>query len=310
MENLKIALFGQFQISYNNIALPHLKNRKAQELFAYLLLYREQRHHREFLANLIWEDTNQIQAKNYLRKTIWQLQSILNELDETLSDELLQVDDEWITINPKANLNLDVAQFEEAFTRTQDLSGKKIDSGQLLAVESAIKLYRGNLLEGWYQDWCLFERERFQQMYLGMLDKLMDCCEAHGEWERGLMYGSLILRYDNARERTHRRLMRLFYLSRDRTAALRQFERCKEALQSELGVAPSRLTMKLYRQICKDPITVPRSTILDALMSEETDQSLPGMLIQLDELNRTLARVQNQVDFQIKKIEAILNEPH
>ncbi len=62
-------------------------------------------------------------------------------------------------------------------------------------------LYRGDLLEGWYQEWCLFERERLQNAYMLMLDKLMGYCEAHSEYEQGLVYGDLILRLDHASER-------------------------------------------------------------------------------------------------------------
>jgi len=39
-------------------------------------------------------------------------------------------------------------------------------------------------------------------MYLSMLDKLLDHCEAAGEYEAGVAYGELILRHDRARERT------------------------------------------------------------------------------------------------------------
>jgi len=309
MDILQISLFGKFRVLYHSELLDIMKQRKVQELLAYLLIYRGQQHHRESLANLIWENTNPTQSKNYLRKTIWQLQSALNEIEGGLSDHILQVTDEWVRVNPEANLELDVARFEESFSHIQDVSGKNFDVSVFHVIEEAIQLYQGNLLEGWYQDWCLFERERLQQIYLHMLDKLMDCCEVHQEWERGLMYGALILRTDLARERTHRRMMRLHYLARDRTAAIRQFERCKEALQTELGVEPSRLTMKLYRQICRDPITIPRSALLDAMTGENSKQILPGMLVQLEELNRTLSKVQNQVDYQIKKIEALLNEP-
>lgn len=41
-------------------------------------------------------------------------------------------------------------------------------------------------------------------MYLAMLDKLIVYCEAHHKYEAGLACGNRILRYDRARERTHR----------------------------------------------------------------------------------------------------------
>jgi DNA-binding SARP family transcriptional activator len=121
-------------------------------------------------------------------------------------------------------------------------------------LQNAVDLYRGDLLEGWYQDWCLFERQRLLNMYLAMLDKLMGYCEAHQEYESGILYGMRILRYDQAQERTHRRLMRLHYLTGDRTAALRQYESCVAALKEDFGVGPARRTVALYEQIRSDQI--------------------------------------------------------
>jgi DNA-binding SARP family transcriptional activator len=46
--------------------------------------------------------------------------------------------------------------------------------------------------------------------------------------------------------------MRLYYRAGDRTAALRQFERCITALCEELDVRPGKRTLVLYDQIRKD----------------------------------------------------------
>jgi len=40
-------------------------------------------------------------------------------------------------------------------------------------LQEAVRLSYADLLEGWYQDWCLYERERLQNIYLLILDKLM-----------------------------------------------------------------------------------------------------------------------------------------
>ena len=131
-----------------------------------------------------------------------------------------------------------MAEFEQAFNLTRGTPGRQLDAQNVQILQNAVELYRGDLLEGWYQDWCLFERERLQNMYLTMLDKLIDYSEANELYEAGLAYGAHILRHDRARERTHRRLMRLHYLARDRTEALRQYERCVSSLDKELGVEP------------------------------------------------------------------------
>jgi len=46
--------------------------------------------------------------------------------------------------------------------------------------------------------------------------------------------------------------MRLLYLAGDRTGALRQFERCRNALSDELGVAPGQRIRALYERIRAD----------------------------------------------------------
>jgi DNA-binding SARP family transcriptional activator len=98
----------------------------------------------------------------------------------------------------------------------------------------------------------LEDREALQTMYLALLDKLSSHAEAYGDFELGIDYGRRGLRLDRARESTHRRLMRLLYLSGDRIGAIRQFERCRQALADDLSVQPSQATVALYDQIRSD----------------------------------------------------------
>ena len=146
-----------------------------------------------------------------------------------------------------------MALFEQAFSLVREVAGHQLDAAQAQTLGQAIQLYHGDLLEGWKKDWCLCERERLQTNYLIMLDKMIGYCEAHEKYgQNGLAYGLRVLRYDPMREYTRRRLMHLHYLAGDRTAALRQYEHCVGALNEELGVKPSRLTVALYDQIRLD----------------------------------------------------------
>src|SRR6185436_8118355 len=152
----------------------------------------------------------------------------------------------------------------------------------------AVEFYRGDLLEGCYQDWCLYERELLQNKYLPILDKLLGYCLVHQEFDAGQRYGGLILRYDRARERTHQLLMRLHFLAGDRTGALRQYERCVVALREELGVQPDRRTVALYEEIRGSQGNVS----LDGMLTIDAATSLPEVLCMLKQLQAMLARVQ------------------
>ena len=230
MNKLNIYLFGKFSVSFKGQNLAGFEARKMQELLFYILLHRDHPHPREIVADLLWSDVSTAKSKNYLRKVLWQLQATLSSKVDPNFANVLLVEPDWIQFNQDAHIWLDVVNFEQAYILTQGRPGIELDSHSAQILQNAVDLYRGELLEGWYLDWCLYERERLQYMYLAMLDKLMAYCEAHHHYETGISYGIRTLRYDRARERTHRRLMRLQYLAGDRTSALRQYERCLSAL--------------------------------------------------------------------------------
>lgn len=251
VNNLRIALFGKFRLSGDGGELIGLEQARVQELFCYLLIHRGRHHSRELLASLLWGDQPTQQARRYLSKALWQLQAALSQAMPNPQD-LLQVDLDWLHLNQPAGVWLDVSVFEQAYQRVRDLPGASLTCEDFASLQEVVDLYAGDLLEGWFHDWCLCERERLQHIYLVMLEKMMRYCEAHHQYEAGQHYGYWILRVDRAREQTHRQLMRLFYLAGDRTAALRQYRQCCAVLHQELDVEVSTRTRQLYQQICAD----------------------------------------------------------
>jgi len=309
MSTLKIHLFGKFCVRRNEQVLDGFDARKIQELFCYLLLHRDHSLPRETLASILWPETTTTQSKKNLRQALWQLQSALGSQNEPTNDRLLLVDPDWVQLNSEADLWLDVAEFEQVFNLVQKTPGQEIDNPTAQLLQDTVQLYQGPLLEGWYQDWCLLERERLQSMYLAMLDKLMSFTEAHCDYETGLLYGMRIMCYDRARERTHRRMMRLYYLLGDRAEALRQYERCAAALDEELGISPSKSTQALFKQIQADQLDEPSPipTLVDTSPEVPTPQLLE-VLGRLSQVQRSLTELQNQVQQSIQMVETALHD--
>ncbi|GAB4525642.1 MAG: hypothetical protein OHK0046_41660 [Anaerolineae bacterium] len=230
-----------------------METNKRQELLGYLLVYRQRPHHREHLANLFWGSTNSTtQSKKYLRQALWQLSSDFEGC--SLDKHLLLMDTDWVGINPEARFSLDIADFEEIHQQVRNIKGEELVTSHVQALKGAVQLYRGHLLETSYQDWCIYERERFFRMYLIMLFKLMTYSRHKGDYESGILYGTEMLRHDAAQENTHRQLMLLYYLSGNRTAAIRQYDICVEALRRELDVEVSKRTSMLYEKIKSDQL--------------------------------------------------------
>jgi DNA-binding SARP family transcriptional activator len=296
MAKLEVHLFGRFGVRRNGQSLDGLDACKIQELFSYLLLHRKTIHSREMLASLLWEDCTTAQSKKYLRQALWQLQAVLADSDGgPEEDRILLVNSDWLQLNPKANLWLDVAVFEQTFALIQGVIAGDLGGQEVQAIQCAVELYTNHLLEGWYREWCIYERERFQTMLVMMLDKLMAYCERNNQYEMGLGYGLRILQYDGARERTHRQMMRIYYLAGDRTAALRQYQRCVEALAEDLGVKPERQTVTLYEQICADQ----RENLTQSLETAQAGHTVAAATLMkalnlINQLQNLLVEIQQQ----------------
>jgi DNA-binding SARP family transcriptional activator len=303
MSGFRVRLFGKFSVEYNDQKIEGIRGRKVQELFSYLLLFRNHVQSRESLCEHLWENQTPTQSKKYLRQTLWRLQSVLKNTTHSLKPEVL-ADDDWMQINPSAVYWLDVAEFEQASKSVNGKHVRELTPANFKAIQSAINLYKGDLLDGWYQDWCLFERERYQVMYLMLLDKLVEYCETHGDYGAGLLYGAEILRHDHAYERAHRHMMRLYSLAGDRTQALRQYERCTVALRIELDVGPSKQTKELYEQIRSGAFD---SSAFDGAkaLTEPVGRAtpLPDMLDQLERFSDELNRIQFQIKKEIAALE-------
>ena len=307
MNALQIKLFGKICVQQDGQQVTAL-SAKTQELLCYLLLQKERAHTREALSDLLWPEASCTAAKKYLRQTLWQLQAVLEgpaACESSDGEALLILNPGWIRLNPTAPLHLDVYDFERAFMLCRDLSGHDLTDPQADMLATAIGLYQGDFLETWYQDWCIYERERLQLTYLGMLEKLMGYCEAHQQYAEGLAYGQRILRYDPARECTHRQLMRLYYLAGDRTGALHQFERCASALTKEFNLRPAQETVALCEEIRADQVLV-NNRLHNPGQGTAAIEPSYDLHQQLVDIQTCLLKFQNQVQQELASIRQAL----
>jgi len=245
-------LFGRFRVERDGVPVRGLPCGKSQELLAYLLVHRDRPHRREAVADELWGDSAAGDLRKVMRQALWHLQSAFGGGRRPVES----LGGDWIGIRGGVDLWLDLDLFEAAWREIETVPGSALSAATSERVRRVVELCRGELLDGNDWEWCRFERERLHDLFCAMVAKLMAWCEASGAHATGLRLGTDLLRSDRACERTHRSLMRLHALAGDRTGALRQYQRCSDALREELGVAPGKATRDLLVTIREDrPVT-------------------------------------------------------
>jgi DNA-binding SARP family transcriptional activator len=252
---LHIQLLGDFRLTYDDELLTDVNTPRLQSLLAYLLLHRDAPQSRHRLAFLFWPDSPEDQALTNLRNLLYRLRQGLPD-----ADRFLHVDRKTLQWRPTSCYDLDVARFEEALNRADEilnegqlpgsppLQGTRGEEAQE-ALERAVAVYQGDLLPSCYEDWIVSERERLRRAFERALETLVSLLEDQHKYSAAVRQAQRLLRHDPLHEASYRRLMRLHALVGDRAGALRTYHKCATVLERELGVQPSPTTREIYERL-------------------------------------------------------------
>jgi DNA-binding SARP family transcriptional activator len=296
-------LFGRVRVAHDE-GSPEIRfTRSAQTLLAFLLLHPHRYHPREVLAELAWGDRPDDQARGALNTALWRLRNLLEPEGTTRGTYLRTTASGEVGFNWDSNHWLDLAVFEKCASCILALPSDAMQPEHARQLETVLPLYDGELLEGFYEDWAVNERERLRDLNLSCLTRLMRYHRRHQAREQSLHYAQEILRLDPLREEIHREAMRLFAENGERALAIRQFEWCRQILTAEMGIAPMPETEALYRQILSGaaPSSLPpRSNPEPATLSQA--------LQQLQAARQELAKAQSRLQGAIELVQHLTSQ--
>jgi DNA-binding SARP family transcriptional activator/tetratricopeptide (TPR) repeat protein len=239
---LKIYLLGQFNIEVGDQMLE-LPSRPAQSLLAYLALNPGLAHRREKLAGMLWPDATEVNARSYLRQALWRTRKAL-ESETSTWEQYLLINDFSVKFDDESDYWLDVNALLEVGEATP-----------IVEIETAVALYKGELLPGFYDEWVLLERDRLQAAYHQRMKLLLDSLLAHGEWHEALKWGEQWIRLGHAPEAAYQSLMVVYDGLGDQGMIRYTYQRCMETMERELGLEPSPETERLYEQLRQEKAT-------------------------------------------------------
>jgi DNA-binding SARP family transcriptional activator len=148
MPALEVYLLGRLDMRCDDQPLPKPPTLKSQSLLAYLVLHRGQPHPRERLAGLFWGERTERKARRSLTTALGHIRRCLPEASCLLSEP------QTVQFDPQVELCLDVDEFESHAAHDN-----------LARLESAAALYRGDFLDGFYDDWVLTVRCRLDTLF-------------------------------------------------------------------------------------------------------------------------------------------------
>ena len=235
----ELRLLGGFELRLASGEVVDLLGQKDRAVLAILALPAGTTHSRDKLASLLWSDRGDQQARDSLKHSLTKLRQCL---PATVQSSIV-ADRLSAKLEPAA-VTIDVADFE-----------RLVRDGTPAALERAIALYRGELLDGIgirdpaFEEWLLVERQRLRHLLEEALTRQITQSMADGARERAATAARRLLSLDPLREDAYRALMQMQTDRGETAQALKLYETLRDRLHGELGVQPAAETTQLYEGI-------------------------------------------------------------
>jgi DNA-binding SARP family transcriptional activator len=253
---LTVKLFGDLRIKLNGNSIPGIASNKGRALLVYLAVESKRSHRRDKLAEMLWPDREQGIARKSLKQSLANLRKVTG--DREARQPFLFIERDRIRFNPDCDHCVDLHHLDQLINESRRHPHQEPErcpdcESRLM---TAVAIYQGDFLKGFsipdsqgFEEWALLHREAYRRKISRVLRRLIRLREAGEKYRDARRYARRLVNLEPWDEEAHRDLMRLFALDGRRTAALRQYQECKQILAVEFNVEPSVATERLAEQI-------------------------------------------------------------
>jgi LuxR family maltose regulon positive regulatory protein len=243
MAEFQVFAFGEPKVLIAGKPIMRWRTARALELF-FLLLDANRPVHKEQIMTMLWSETDDHTEQN-MRATVFHLRKVIGDQGiiyraGTYALHLAALHGEEIWY--------DVATFQRyAATAKEILADDPVAARELF--QKMVSLYKGDYAQSFYSDWCRQRRQELRDLYLEAHQNIALFCWHNSQLDECLEHWQSIVLLDDCLEDAHTGIIRCYLRQGKRGQALRQYQRCVNILQEELGMGPGPILQKLARHL-------------------------------------------------------------
>lgn len=249
MDKLKITMFGEFSVSYNdNTVSEHSKrSKKLWLLLQYLLVHHGHSVNQAELIDVLSGDEEGVNPASALKTQIHRLRDVLNGLG--CEDPIIICVNGAYSINGDIDLEIDAEEFEKAFKEGNAAEDK---GEKLRLILKAVNLYVGDFLaKSAYESWVVPLNTYYRSIYSKSVRIAIELLTEMGKLHDIIAICSKATTINPYDEFVHYSHIKSLAELGDQEGAKRQYENVTRLMMTKFGISPSKELMELYETAIK-----------------------------------------------------------
>jgi LuxR family maltose regulon positive regulatory protein len=249
--DLTVRMLGAVEI-FRDPARPFAADawvtRRARDILCFIASRRHRRASKDTIIDTFWGESDFGSVEKNFHPTISHIRKALNSRQPLKQNFLLYRDGDY-QLNPEFSYRIDTEEFDRLVAEGDAARRSRETETFVRIYEEAAALYRGEFMQGSYDEWVEEQRSYYREQYLRLLEILAGAAQKAEDWARTVALGHQILREDQFREDVYCRLMRAHAAQGNRVAVREQYETLRKLLRKELGVEPAAETRRIFREL-------------------------------------------------------------
>ncbi|MBD5104438.1 MAG: diguanylate cyclase [Ruminococcaceae bacterium] len=268
MNKLKIAMFGEFSVTYkdNTVSEHSKRSKKLWLLLQYLVVHHNRAVAQSELIDILSREDEGVNPTSALKTQIHRLRDILSELG--CETPIIVCINGAYSINSEIELEIDAEEFEKAF---KEASSNEDPDEKLSLILNAVNLYTGDFLaKAAYESWVVPLNTYYRSVYSKAVHIAVELLSTMGKLHDIIAICSKASAINPYDEFVHYSHIKALAELGDQESAKRQYETVTHLMMTKFGISPSKELIELYDTAIKSKKSV--KSDIDAVISDLLEQ--------------------------------------
>jgi DNA-binding SARP family transcriptional activator len=252
--DLKMLAFGGLKFILKGEEIPEKKwlRKKRKLLLGYVMIFRTQTLSKDKIVDMFFGDTPVESIDNTFHQAVSNLRTALridsNDTEKKEKNNYILYEDKTLRLNNLYNYYSDLEDFDNLIKKAFSAQNN-IDCIEYLLKASS--LYSGNVLEGYYEDWCESLREEYKSKFIKSAEKLIELLTEQNRTDEIIIQAERLNIIDNLNIASIKAIILANIKQGKHTIARSRFEKFIALYEDEIGEKPAQTILNEIESLFK-----------------------------------------------------------